>query len=129
MFARWTCAIMAAVVSLTAFAEEPTTGPYVDAGGPAFEVKDRDVPLREGHKYRVVFEATEYPGEMTEVNRELTIVGPETRTGYVHGGRCYPARRHDERKRSQYNKQPATFFHGCSSFCKAIDTGFGTRTY
>ena len=75
MFARWTCAIMAAVASLTVLAEEPTTGPYVDAGGPAFEVKDRDVPLREGHKYRVVFEATEYPGEMTEVNRELTIVG------------------------------------------------------
>jgi len=75
MFARWTCAIMAAVVSLTAFADEPTTGPYVDAGGPAFEVKDRDVPLRDGHKYRVVFEATEYPGEMTDVNRELTVVG------------------------------------------------------
>lgn len=57
------------------FAAEPTIGPHVNAGGPAFEVADRDVPLREGHKYRVVFEATDYPGEMTDVNRELTVVG------------------------------------------------------
>lgn len=62
-------------ISMTSFSAEPTTGPYVDSGGPAFEVKDRDIPLREGHKYRVVFEATEYPGETTDVNRELTIVG------------------------------------------------------
>jgi intracellular sulfur oxidation DsrE/DsrF family protein len=61
--------------SFTALAAEPTTGPYVDAGGPAFVVADRDVPLRDGHKYRVVFEATDYPGEMTSVNRELTVVG------------------------------------------------------
>ncbi|MDA0681428.1 MAG: DsrE family protein [Proteobacteria bacterium] len=62
-------------ISMTSFSAEPTTGPYVDSGGPAFEVRDRDIPLREGHKYRVVFEATEYPGETTDVNRELTIVG------------------------------------------------------
>ena len=61
--------------SFVTFAEEPTTGPYVDAGGPAFTVENRDVPLREGHKYRVVFEATEYPGETTDINRELTVVG------------------------------------------------------
>jgi intracellular sulfur oxidation DsrE/DsrF family protein len=61
--------------SMAALSAEPTTGPYVASGGPAFEVKDRDIPLREGHKYRVVFEATEYPGETTDVNRELTVVG------------------------------------------------------
>lgn len=64
-----------AFVTNNVFAQEPTTGPYVESGGPAFEVKDRDIPLREGHKYRVVFEATEYPGEKTDVNRELTVVG------------------------------------------------------
>ena len=63
------------VIAFSSNAQEPTTGPYVDAGGPAFEVPDRDVPLREGYKYRVVFEATEYPGELTDVNRELTVVG------------------------------------------------------
>ena len=62
-------------ISMASFSAEPTTGPYVASGGPAFEVKDRDIPLREGHKYHVVFEATEYPGEMTDVNREFTIVG------------------------------------------------------
>lgn len=55
-------------------AEEASTGPYVNAGGPAFVVADRDVPLREGHKYRVVYELTEYPGEKTDVNRSLTVV-------------------------------------------------------
>jgi len=60
--------------SFAAFAEEPTTGPYVDAGGPAFRVENRDVPLLDGHQYRVVFEATEYSGEATDVNRELTVV-------------------------------------------------------
>jgi intracellular sulfur oxidation DsrE/DsrF family protein len=66
----------ACLVFLSTFANaaEPSTGPYIDTGGPAFKVEDRDVPLREGHKYRVVFEATEYPGEMSEVNRELTVV-------------------------------------------------------
>ena len=61
-------------ISFAAYSAEPSTGPYVDAGGLAFVVEDRDVPLRAGHKYRVVFEATEYPGEMTSVNRELTVV-------------------------------------------------------
>ncbi len=61
-------------IAVPTYAAEPTTGPYVDNGGPAFAVEDRDVPLREGFKYRVVFEATEYPGEVTSVNRELTVV-------------------------------------------------------
>ncbi|MGI9202365.1 MAG: DsrE family protein, partial [Woeseiaceae bacterium] len=56
------------------FAQAPATGPHVDSGGPAFEVVDRDVPLRKNHKYRVVFEATEYPGEATDANREFTLV-------------------------------------------------------
>ncbi len=75
MILRFTFAALATLLSLTAYSAEPTTGPYVDAGGPAFKVEDRDVPLREGHKYRVVFEATEYPGQPTDINRELTVVG------------------------------------------------------
>jgi intracellular sulfur oxidation DsrE/DsrF family protein len=74
MILRLTFAALAACFSMAVCAAEPTTGPYVDAGGPAFKVEDRDVPLREGHKYRVVFEATEYPGEMSSVNRELTVI-------------------------------------------------------
>ncbi len=70
------CAIftLLAMLSAGAYAQEPSTGPYVDAGGPAFKVEDRDVPLKEGLKYRVVFEATTYPGEKTDLNRELQVV-------------------------------------------------------
>ena len=75
MTLRLTLASLTCFIAASGLAAEPTTGPHVLAGGPAFAVEDRDVPLREGHKYRVVFEATEYPGEMTDVNRELTVVG------------------------------------------------------
>jgi intracellular sulfur oxidation DsrE/DsrF family protein len=69
--------ILAAIlfsVPALALAEEPSAGPYIDAGGPAFKVEDRDVPLVDGMKYRVVFEATGYPGEPDAINRELTVV-------------------------------------------------------
>ena len=63
------------IVSFAVQAESPSTGPYVHAGGPAFEVPDKDVALREGRKYRVVYELTGYPGEKIDVNRPLTVVG------------------------------------------------------
>lgn len=75
MTLRLTLMSLTFLIALPGFAAEPSTGPHVHAGGPAFMVEDRDVPLKEGHTYRVVFEATEYPGEMTDVNRELTVVG------------------------------------------------------
>lgn len=74
MSVRLACTLFLALFAKSVLAQAPATGPYVDSGGPAFEVADRDVPLREGHKYRVVFEATEYPGEVTDANREFTIV-------------------------------------------------------
>ena len=63
------------IVSFAVQAESPSTGPYVHAGGPAFEVPDKDVALREGRRYRVVYELTGYPGEKIDVNRPLTVVG------------------------------------------------------
>jgi len=74
MFVRTACTLFFAFFASSVLAQAPATGPYVNSGGPAFEVADRDVPLRKGHKYRVVFEATEYPGEVTDANREFTIV-------------------------------------------------------
>jgi len=74
MILRTTLALIVALSSGLVLAEDPSTGPYVNAGGPAFEVPDRDVPLREGHKYRVVYELTQYPGEKTDVNRSLSVV-------------------------------------------------------
>ena len=74
MIYRIILAVIATCFSLHVQAQEPSTGPYVMAGGPAFEVADRDVPLREDHTYRVVYELTTYPGEKTDVNRPLTVV-------------------------------------------------------
>ncbi|MGI9261148.1 MAG: DsrE family protein [Woeseiaceae bacterium] len=74
MFLRTILAVLAIGLSSQASAQEASTGPYVKAGGPAFEVADRDVPLKEGHKYRVVYELTGYPGEKTDVNRPLSVV-------------------------------------------------------
>ena len=71
---RLTLATLFLSVPILTLAEEPSTGPYVDAGGPAFKVEDRDVPLKEGMTYRVVFEATGYHGEPEAINRELTVV-------------------------------------------------------
>jgi intracellular sulfur oxidation DsrE/DsrF family protein len=75
MILRFLLVAALGLISTTVFSQEPSTGPYVDAGGPAFVVADRDVPLRDDFKYRVVYEVTEHPGEMTDVNRELTVVG------------------------------------------------------
>jgi len=74
MTTRLTISIMLLLACFAAAAAEPVAGPYVTTGGPAFKVEDRDVPLRDGQKYRVVYEVTEHEGEMSEVNRELTVV-------------------------------------------------------
>ena len=74
MIIRVTCLVFASLIFAQASAQAPSTGPYVAAGGPAFEVIDRDVPLREGQKYRVVYELIGYPGEKTDVNRPLSVV-------------------------------------------------------
>jgi intracellular sulfur oxidation DsrE/DsrF family protein len=71
---RFIFTLVLSFFATSVFAQAPATGPYVSSGGPAFEVANRDVPLRDGYKYRVVFEATEYPGEVTDANREFTIV-------------------------------------------------------
>lgn len=74
MTLRIILATLTLAMPMIAMAQEASTGPYVTAGGPAFKVEDRDVPLKEGMKYRVVLEATGYPGEPEAMNRELTVV-------------------------------------------------------
>lgn len=74
MSVRFIFTLFLALCTTSVFAQAPATGPHINSGGPAFEVANRDVPLREGHKYRVVFEATDYPGEVTDANREFTLV-------------------------------------------------------
>lgn len=74
MSARILSLVSLAFVAFAGLAAEPTTGPFIDGYGAAFAVEDRDVPLVEGHVYRVVYEITDYDGSPTGVNRELDTV-------------------------------------------------------
>lgn len=74
MFTRYLSALSIACLALPLLAAEPTTGPIIDGYGAAFPVEDRDVPLIEGHVYRVVYEITAYEGSPGSVNRELDTV-------------------------------------------------------
>ena len=56
------------------FAAEPTTGPLVKDYGPTFPMQEGDEPLPADFVYKVVFEATEYPGDTMTVNQELMVV-------------------------------------------------------
>jgi intracellular sulfur oxidation DsrE/DsrF family protein len=55
-------------------AEEPNAGPIIKDYGASFSVADRDVPLVEGHQYKVVFELTRYSEDTTVINRDLDRV-------------------------------------------------------
>ena len=99
------------VTSNVALAQAPSTGPYVDAGGPAFAVPDRDVPLPENHHYRVVFEATGYPDEPTAINRELTVIA---RFMNMHGKNGVPLE----------NLDVAVVFHGRALFAALTNEAY-----
>lgn len=58
----------------SAGAEEPAMGPVIRDYGPTYSLQDGDVPLQDDFVYRVVFEATNYPGDTTSLNRELVTV-------------------------------------------------------
>lgn len=111
MIHRMILAVIATSFSLQIQAQEPSTGPYVMAGGPAFEVADRDVPLRDGHKYRVVYELTTYPGEKTDVNRPLTVVA---RFMNMHGKNDVPLE----------NLDVAVVVHGQTLFAMMNDEAY-----
>lgn len=66
--------MLAVFLPLTVLAESAMMGPMIEGYGPSFELQDGDVPLRPGFKYRVAFDAATYPGEVTDLNRELTTV-------------------------------------------------------
>lgn len=59
---------------LPALAAGPEFGPVIEDYGPTFAVEDRDVPLREGFRYKLIFDAAAYRGDRTEVNVSLQSV-------------------------------------------------------
>ena len=68
--------LLACLISfpLTAFPDEPSMGPAIDAYGPTFPIPDRDVPLRDDFTYKVVFDAADNSRETTSLNHELVSV-------------------------------------------------------
>jgi intracellular sulfur oxidation DsrE/DsrF family protein len=65
------CLLYAAVAATD---DKPGFGPVIEDYGPTFAVADRDVPLRDGFHYKLVFDARAYPGERYAVNVELETV-------------------------------------------------------
>jgi intracellular sulfur oxidation DsrE/DsrF family protein len=87
---RYVLALSVLFVCAPLFAAEATTGPIIEDYGAAFPVEDRDVPLVDGHVYRVVFEITEYNGSPDALNRELDTVA---RFLNMHGKNGVPVER------------------------------------
>ena len=56
------------------FAAEPTMGPLIEGYGPTFPMQEGDVALPEDFNYKVVFEVTQYTGDTTTVNNELSVI-------------------------------------------------------
>jgi intracellular sulfur oxidation DsrE/DsrF family protein len=71
---RVAASAFALLFSILALAEEPEMGPVITEYGPTFVVDGMDVAIRENVEYRVVFDAADYPGEVTDLNSELVSV-------------------------------------------------------
>jgi intracellular sulfur oxidation DsrE/DsrF family protein len=61
------------MIAVPALADEPSMGPVIEGYGPTYPIDDRDVPLREGFVYKVVFDIAQDPTAGT-VNRNLVSV-------------------------------------------------------
>ena len=71
---RLTLATAILLVVQNSSAEQPTLGPVIEGFGPVYTVADRDISLIKDFKYRVVFDAAEYPGDPAALNQELETV-------------------------------------------------------
>lgn len=71
------------VIAAQSWAAGPVYGPIVDGYGPVFMVEDRDVTLPSKQIYKVVFDASAYPGGDDALNIELESVA---RFINMHGG-------------------------------------------
>ena len=74
MTGRTLIAAFLLATSLTVFADEPSMGPAIEGMGPTYPVTDRDVPLREGFTYKVVFDAGSGSRDAATLNHELVSV-------------------------------------------------------
>lgn len=60
--------------SIPLSADEPTMGPIIGDYGPTYPIDFRDVPLEEDIVYRIIFDLSSYPGEVTSLNGNLVSV-------------------------------------------------------
>jgi intracellular sulfur oxidation DsrE/DsrF family protein len=74
MITRCLVALGASLISMSALAAEPTTGPVIEGYGRSALITDSDVQLPANHDYRVVWEITQYGNGPEEVNRAVDRV-------------------------------------------------------
>jgi len=55
-------------------ADEPSMGPIIEDYGPTYPIDFRDVPLEEDVVYKIIFDLSSYPGEVTSLNGNLVSV-------------------------------------------------------
>ncbi len=60
--------------SAVLLAEEPSMGPIIEDYGTTYPIDYRDVLLAKDFRYRVVFDAGAYPGEIDSLNPKLVSV-------------------------------------------------------
>ncbi len=61
-------------VAVPLLAEEPSMGPIIEDYGPTYPIDFRDVPLEEDAVYKILFDLSAYPGEVTSLNSNLVSV-------------------------------------------------------
>lgn len=74
MFVRVSLAVCLTLLSVPLLADEPGMGPIIEDYGPTYPINFRDVPLEEDAVYKIIFDLSSYPGEVTSLNGNLVSV-------------------------------------------------------
>jgi len=67
-------AVCLMLIAVPLLAEEPSMGPAIEGYGPTYPIEFRDVPLEEDAVYRILFDLSAHPGEVTSLNSNLVSV-------------------------------------------------------
>ena len=73
MFHRPAFAALVLALSFSTIADEAVNGPVISSGGAAFSVPNRTVPLIEDHTYRVIYDVSGSPDDVTSRSGHLEL--------------------------------------------------------
>ena len=74
MFVRFSLIVWLLCGGSQLLADEPRLGPVIEGYGPTYPIDDRDVALEEGAHYKVVFDVSGAPDDITALNQEPVSV-------------------------------------------------------